>query len=392
MSGCHRRRVHALRRALDGRWRVPRRVLGPDAGHRRAPRARPGLEMGGRSTRSAAIGPADPRPERPRAALLRSSPLIAATPSSATCAIMPSRPARRVRQPAVRRDHGRRSRRRGRRQRPPPDRLVARRDALRGRRAGRRSAALIALAAIALGEPTTSLKLGAGRRSTPRRVAMPCHRRSSCWPSSAAAFVLAGRLGFGPLAPPPAPDDPAAPAPSRPPPPPAAGCGPGSQLGLPVVWMVVLPARHPARASTSPRTSRGRSSRTTAVRRGWPPGHTGQTLLDLTGADVRLPQRPDRGARRLVAVVGLAVRPQAGLVLPGGLRRQHHRRDLRRRQPRRSGGSGVPAMGFVAWQAFTRRSLRAGPDRDRASPASGSRGRGSTGRRSSTTTTRACRS
>ena len=49
------------------------------------------------------------------------------------------------------------------------------------------------------------------------------------------------------------------------------------------------------------------------------------------GRDVRLPQRADRSARGLVAVVGLAVRPEARLVLPGEPGRQHDLGDLRRR-------------------------------------------------------------
>ena len=53
---------------------------------------------------------------------------------------------------------------------------------------------------------------------------------------------------------------------------------------------------------------------------------------------------------------------------------------------------GVPAMAFVAWQAFRRRSLALALIADRVRRASGSPGRGSTGPRSSTTTTRACRS
>ena len=50
--------------------------------------------------------------------------------------------------------------------------------------------------------------------------------------------------------------------------------------------------------------------------------------------DVPLPQRPDRRPPGVVTVVGLAARPQAGLVLPGGPRGLHLRLDLRRRQSR----------------------------------------------------------
>ena len=58
-------------------------------------------------------------------------------------------------------------------------------------------------------------------------------------PSAWVAFAVAGRLGFGPLAPAPAADEPAALLPPPSPPPAAAWLRPGAQLGLPVVWMVV---------------------------------------------------------------------------------------------------------------------------------------------------------
>ena len=70
------------------------------------------------------------------------------------------------------------------------------------------------------------------------------------------------------------------------------------------------------------------------------------------------------GARGVVAVVGLAVRPQAGLVLPGGPRRRHDRGDLRRRQPRDlvagHAGDGVRRLAGVRPAE-----PRPRPDRDR---------------------------
>ena len=92
----------------------------------------------------------------------------------------------------------------------------------------------------------------------------------------------------------------------------------------------------------------------------------------------------------VVAVVGVAVRPQARVVLPGGF----------------AGGTtaaiydagnlviwwlGVPAMVFVCDQAYRRRSLALALIAI-GFAASGCRGRGSTAPRSSTTTTRRCRS
>ena len=89
--------------------------------------------------------------------------------------------------------------------------------------------------------------------------------------------------------------------------------------------------------STSSRTSRGRWSRATGSPRPGRRATPGETLLDLTRSDVRLPQRPDLAASGLVAVVGVADGPQARLVLPGGPRRRDRRRHLRRRATSSSG-------------------------------------------------------
>ena len=109
---------------------------------------------------------------------------------------------------------------------------------------------------------------------------------------------------------------------------------PGWLLGIPVVWIAALP-RRPAgrrlRHLVHPvGDDRGPPDRCRAGR----PGHTGQTLLDLTGQMYDYHNDLTRGPPGVVAVVGLAARPQAGLVLPGGPRRRHVRGDLRRRQPR----------------------------------------------------------
>ena len=61
--------------------------------------------------------------------------------------------------------------------------------------------------------------------------------------------------------------------------------------------------------------------------------HRRQHAVEPDHRDVQLPQQPARRPRRLVAVVGVAAGPEAGLVLPARLRRQHHGRHLRRREP-----------------------------------------------------------
>ena len=210
-------------------------------------------------------------------------------------------------------------------------------------------------------------------------------------PLAWAAFAVAARLGFGPLAPAPAPDDPAALL---------AAAGAATGRGLAAARRPARPARrldgrlppgpagrdlhrvvHPVGAHRQPRPVRRAGRRATPARR----------CVDLTGADVQLPQRPDGAARRVVAVVGVAVRPQAGLVLPGGLRRQHDRRDLRRRQPRHlvARPAGARLRGVAGVRAAE---PAARADHDRLRRASGCPGPGSIGPRSSTTTTRACRS
>ena len=104
-------------------------------------------------------------------------------------------------------------------------------------------------------------------------------------------FLLLGRYGFGPLALPPAPDDPAAvlDPPSEAP---TGWLRIGAGWGLPAVWLaiclLVIPIgvyvasyvpwafveSHQIVAGAEPGT-------------GWPAGHTGQTLLDLTGSMYR---------------------------------------------------------------------------------------------------------
>ncbi len=127
--------------------------------------------------------------------------------------------------------------------------------------------ALVALAAIPLGLGSVALALALG-----------CFGLAAL---AMGAFWLAGRLGFGPLAPPPAPDDPAAllepPAPA-----PEGWLRPGWRWGLPVAWaggsLLAIPAAVYV-ALYLPWVALG--NRLTAS---WPPGNTGQTLLDLTKA------------------------------------------------------------------------------------------------------------
>jgi hypothetical protein len=97
----------------------------------------------------------------------------------------------------------------------------------------------------------------------------------------AALLFVAGRWGFGPLALPPAPDDPVRllepPAPA-----PDGWLRPGTTLGLPVLFaaacLIALPLAVYVVSYLPWAMIEGHQ-----IVAGWPPGHTGQTLLDLTG-------------------------------------------------------------------------------------------------------------
>ncbi len=95
---------------------------------------------------------------------------------------------------------------------------------------------------------------------------------------AALALWAAGRWGFGPLAPPPAPDDPALLA--EPPAPAAEGwLRPGWLGGIPVAWMLICLLLLPAAIyviSYLPWVALGNR-----LTDNWPPGNTGQTFLAL---------------------------------------------------------------------------------------------------------------
>ncbi len=95
------------------------------------------------------------------------------------------------------------------------------------------------------------------------------------------AFQLAGRRGFGPMAPSPAPDDPRRLLP--PASPPAEGwMRPGSLLGLPILWMIGSLVAIPVVVYVISYIPWALIE-SHQLWPGFPPGHTGQTLLELTG-------------------------------------------------------------------------------------------------------------
>jgi hypothetical protein len=213
---------------------------------------------------------------------------------------------------------------------------------------------LVALAAIAVGKANASIALGSVK-ATPLEIAMAgAVIGLVVW----LLFVLAARLGFGPLAPAPGPDEPAALLPPPSLPPAAAWLRPGAQLGLPIAWMVaclvVLPigiyiASYIPWAFVENHRLFGN----------WPDGHTGQSLSDLTFGPQGMYayhnnlSTPHAASSPWWAWLfdfkpvwfyqeGLAGNTTAAIYDAGNLV---------------IWWLGLPALGFAAWQAYARRSL-----------------------------------
>ena len=209
-------------------------------------------------------------------------------------------------------------------------------------------------APAAVGHPARPRRARVGKLATPAWRSAPLkvtplrgvRRGRSASIAVSATFSARRAPRFGPLAPPPAPDDPAA----------LLGPGAGRRrlaaprvaaLGVPAVWagvcLVVIPLgglRHLA-------TCRGRLENHQLVD-GWPPGHTGQTLLDLTQQmyDYHNNLRAPHPASSPWWAWPLDLKPvwfyQGGFAAARGV-------DLRRRQPRhlvaRHPGHGLRAHG-----------------------------------------------
>jgi C-terminal four TMM region of protein-O-mannosyltransferase len=168
------------------------------------------------------------------------------------------------------------------------------------------------------------------------------------------AFWLGRQYGFGPLARPPAPDDPARLL--EPPAPAASGwLQPGWLLGIPMIWavvsLVVLPIAVYVVSYLPWAALDGHQIVT-----GWPAGHTGQTLLDLTGQMYRYHNE----------LTSAHAASSPWWAWPFDLKpvwfHQGGFGDGTAAAIYDAGNLviwwlGVPAMGFVAYQAFRRRSL-----------------------------------
>jgi 4-amino-4-deoxy-L-arabinose transferase-like glycosyltransferase len=171
--------------------------------------------------------------------------------------------------------------------------------------------------------------------------------------AAAAAFWLAGRLGLGPLAPPPAPDDPAALLePAEPAPP--GWLRPGWQAGLPIAWAALCLVAIPVAVyvvSYLPWAALGNQIVT-----GWPAGHDGQTLMDLTRSmyDYHNNLRATHAAASPWWAWPANLKPvwfyQEGFA-GGSVAAIYDTGNLV------AWWLSIPALVFVAWQAFRRRSL-----------------------------------
>ncbi|HJW22956.1 MAG TPA: hypothetical protein VJ506_11055, partial [Candidatus Limnocylindrales bacterium] len=170
-------------------------------------------------------------------------------------------------------------------------------------------------------------------------------------------FVVAGRVGFGPLAVTPAPDDPKAllDAPSAAP---RGWLNLGSGFGLPAIWtlacLVGLPLVVYVIAYIPWAWVEGHQ-----LWPGWPPGHSGQTLLDLTAAMYNYHNNLASGhpASSPWWAWPFDLKPvwfyqdsfaggtSASIYDAGNLV---------------SWWLAIPALGFAAWQAFKRRSVGLG--------------------------------
>ena len=127
-----------------------------------------------------------------------------------------------------------------------------------------------------------------GRPAVGHAVAGWRSRWASARSVVARCFFVAGRWGFGPLAAPGDQDDPARllepPAPA-----PDGWLRPGTTLGLPVLWaaacLIALPLAVYVISYIPWAMLEGHRivSAWSPFWADWPPGHTGQTLLDLTG-------------------------------------------------------------------------------------------------------------
>ncbi|TME81716.1 MAG: phospholipid carrier-dependent glycosyltransferase [Chloroflexi bacterium] len=178
----------------------------------------------------------------------------------------------------------------------------------------------------------------------------------------ALAFWVAGKFGFGPLAALPAPGDPVLLAPPAAPAP-RGWLRPGSAFGIPVIWMIgsllALPLLVYA-ISYIPWALNGTGQRITSAAMpligNWPPGHTGDTLWDLTQSMYHYHDtlRAGHDASSPWWAWPLDLKPvwfYQGAYASGTGASIYDAGNIA------IWWLGIPATAFAAWQAYRRRSL-----------------------------------
>ncbi|HEY2917006.1 MAG TPA: phospholipid carrier-dependent glycosyltransferase [Candidatus Limnocylindrales bacterium] len=139
---------------------------------------------------------------------------------------------------------------------------------------------LAVLAALALGKQDAAYGIGS-LKATPLELGFAAILFGAAMYT---AFVLAARIGFGPMALPPDPDDPAAvlgpPAAA-----PRGWLNLGAGFGIPAFWTLACLVAIPVVVyvtSYIPWSFVGQNQLLPEIWPGWPNGHTGQTLIQLT--------------------------------------------------------------------------------------------------------------
>jgi 4-amino-4-deoxy-L-arabinose transferase-like glycosyltransferase len=218
--------------------------------------------------------------------------------------------------------------------------------------------AAVAVSAVAFGKTGARLPLGGGGVPL-MAVAFAFGLLAGL---VALAFWLAGRFGFGPLAPAPAPGDPVLltqpPAPA-----PRGWLRPGWGFGIPVIWMIGSLLALPLLVyvvSYIPWALNGTGQRITSAAMpligNWPPGHTGDTLWDLTQSMYHYHDtlRAGHDASSPWWAWPLDLKPvwfYQGAYANGTGASIYDAGNLA------IWWLGIPAMAFAAWQAYRRRSL-----------------------------------
>lgn len=211
----------------------------------------------------------------------------------------------------------------------------------------------VVLAGLAFGQATEPVALGPAAASPAVFGTLLVGASLAVW----GLFSVAGRLGFGPFAPPPEADDPRALLPP-PAPAPEGWLRPGSGFGIPIVWVGLCFVGIPLGVYVASYLPWAMLDGHQLVP-GWPPGHTGQTLVELTRAmyDYHNNLRATHAASSPWWAWPFDFKPvwfYQGSFAGNTAAAIYDHGNLA------SWWLAVPAVAFAAWQGFVRRSLGLG--------------------------------